>query len=643
MGQSRVMRFTFTKAEIREFAARMTLAALQKLWIFWILFILYMAGELIMTVALQRSWQGFVLSLISGGSVLAILLVVMYLINYCQALKAGMLEPAAYWIEDGCLCCEKNRTRIPCSDYVRRWESRHLIVLGWESGRYNLAATPIPKRVFGDKGEMEAFLSAFCPAAHAAGQEHAGGGRFNYYFRMDPGSWTHAYIQMLQAVRVLRAPRIRRIRCILFFVLTGFYIRTLMTSPLYGITRFIIHALPYLIIGIVIYAMGNPWPSEKAYARFSGHGRLGNDGTGIWEMAFMDETIRVRKGQQLFDCSWQDYAYLMESDDTFFLVRLCGVLQAQFLPVPKWVFSGPEEMQAFARFCGSRGVTIRKERIQTSLKREKGKWIICGVLLLVLVVFYAQLRIAYSIAAGSVQQRMERLVEDGSLEKGMEMEKTGQRGTMEAFVFDPADYPDYVPIEIQVEVLKSLGIDGLEEGTVEEYKKWMEQDPWSRAFMEGYPYYSLLSGIGSGEYDEETYEKTGWSGTVYWFDFEGWDISEDYIDIMKGVQAIGGDDFILSDMEEDTSGVDWENGTGTIDVTFTLDGRPLRFCAEMENDWIDSSFLQFLGRSLMEGGKEKRLYYMGDNGQGAILFYNTPEWAAMFQEKTGIELLEAGG
>ena len=63
MGQSRVMRFTFTKAEIREFAARMTLAALQKLWIFWILFILYMAGELIMTVALQRSWQGFVLSL----------------------------------------------------------------------------------------------------------------------------------------------------------------------------------------------------------------------------------------------------------------------------------------------------------------------------------------------------------------------------------------------------------------------------------------------------------------------------------------------------------------------------------------------------------------------------------------------------
>lgn len=55
MGQSRVMRFTFTKAEIREFAARMTLAALQKLWIFWSLFILYMAGELIMTVALQRS------------------------------------------------------------------------------------------------------------------------------------------------------------------------------------------------------------------------------------------------------------------------------------------------------------------------------------------------------------------------------------------------------------------------------------------------------------------------------------------------------------------------------------------------------------------------------------------------------------
>lgn len=128
--------------------------------------------------------------------------------------------------------------------------------------------------------------------------------------------------------------------------------------------------------------------------------------------------------------------------------------------------------------------------------------------------------------------------------------------------FNPADYPDYIPLEIQIQVLKSLGIDGLDTGIVETHKEWMEEDAMARGYIEGEPYYSLLSSIGNGEYDWEKQEWKAVSQKVYWFDFEGGYISQDYIEILNGIQGIGNGEFQLSRISEDTDNIDWEKGTG---------------------------------------------------------------------------------
>ena len=55
-------------------------------------------------------------------------------------------------------------------------------------------------------------------------------------------------------------------------------------------------------------------------------------------------------------------------------------------------------------------------------------------------------------------------------------------------------------------------------------------------------------------------------------------------------------------------------------------------------DWIDSDVLGILNALLIEGKSQKYFYVTGDNGQGAIVFFCTAEWAENFSEATGLEL-----
>lgn len=92
-----------------------------------------------------------------------------------------------------------------------------------------------------------------------------------------------------------------------------------------------------------------------------------------------------------------------------------------------------------------------------------------------------------------------------------------------------------MPLEKQVEVLSSLGLHVPEE-TVESVRNSMlEYGLYD--LVEESPYTWLLMDMGAPTYDEE-WNVTGYADEVFWFDFEGFDISTDYINVLSGISGI---------------------------------------------------------------------------------------------------------
>lgn len=207
----------------------------------------------------------------------------------------------------------------------------------------------------------------------------------------------------------------------------------------------------------------------------------------------------------------------------------------------------------------------------------------------------------------------------------------------EAYVFHPESYKDYMPLAKQVEVLETLGFLVPEE-LVAELNTGMEEVPMYRVWVEGYPYRSLLMGLGTPERDYETWEMKRYPEQAYWFDWEGFDMSNEYIYILNGVNAMANGEFMITDAEQDMSDDDWERGSGIVHVRFCVDGIPYEYQMALEYDWLDAKIIGDINDAIKNTGIENRVYAMADGGQGCILMYGDKEWAKQFQKATGIKL-----
>lgn len=175
-------------------------------------------------------------------------------------------------------------------------------------------------------------------------------------------------------------------------------------------------------------------------------------------------------------------------------------------------------------------------------------------------------------------------------------------------------------------------LDGRE--TDSEYQEIMdsywESDP-------GFGYRMLLGYWGYGDYDDN-WNRIPTSDQVYAFDCEVFDMSTMYTEFMNGVIAISGGEFAITDIEEDTSQVDYDKDEGKQILTFKYNGKPYTFEAEFYGDWLDCSVIGFMNDVFEAEGNPKRLLATDDGGQGCILFYNTPEWGKELEALTGMEL-----
>lgn len=207
----------------------------------------------------------------------------------------------------------------------------------------------------------------------------------------------------------------------------------------------------------------------------------------------------------------------------------------------------------------------------------------------------------------------------------------------EPYVFHPESYKNYVPLMTQVEVLEGLGFT-IPQESLDVLVQNLEEREESRVWVEGYPYTTLLTSVGLPEWNYDTWEIEEYSKEAFWFDWEGFDMSTEYTNILNGVNAMAGGDFTITDAMQDMSDVDWEQGTGEVYVSFRINGDLYRYKLKMMNDWLDTKIIKHINDALKKAGVEKRVYTMDGGVQGCILFCRDKAWAEQFHEATGIRL-----
>ena len=211
-----------------------------------------------------------------------------------------------------------------------------------------------------------------------------------------------------------------------------------------------------------------------------------------------------------------------------------------------------------------------------------------------------------------------------------------------------------------VQALRDAGI-FIPEEKVTETKAWIEEKKLNRDFFASY----LLSRVGWGVYDYNTYTWTPTSTDVYAFDCEIFNIEKMYTDFLQGVASIV-PGFAYTDVEEtleeeeeileETDG-EWSDvsgvkaylerltgllssrggplSKGTKTVSFRLNGHTYRKQLAYYGDWFNEDAVGWINGVLEAEGFSGRLYSFDDAGQGLILIYGGLEKAEAVRRVLG--------
>lgn len=194
------------------------------------------------------------------------------------------------------------------------------------------------------------------------------------------------------------------------------------------------------------------------------------------------------------------------------------------------------------------------------------------------------------------------------------------------------------------EDLRSMGL-AVPEDLVQDLSEYAGDEMY-KEYMRGnydidpaYGYREILMYMGYEHFGEDL-DGTTSTHQVYALDFEMFDISSMYSEAMYGIISISGGEFAITDIEENTDQVDYENNEGVQILSFKYNGVPYTFEAKVNNDWLDINFFGFMNQVLKEQGNPKRILMTSDGGQGGILLYNTPEWGAQLDALTGLDIYD---
>lgn len=185
--------------------------------------------------------------------------------------------------------------------------------------------------------------------------------------------------------------------------------------------------------------------------------------------------------------------------------------------------------------------------------------------------------------------------------------------------------------------LEELDITGAEEETLVYMENYFKQLDPAQKMRVSKPLW-LLSTLGCGEYDEDTWEWIPSTSGVYYLDLEIMDAGTVYTDFLRGISALAPEQLAFTMVTEDQSKVDWADWTGEIGLSFLYQGQGHSLTADLDGDWFDVDILAGLRDILLADADSRELYWVSDGGQGLLIVYREPEWCAKFQQATGLTL-----
>ncbi len=500
-------------------------------------------------------------------------------------------------------------------------KTKHLLMLGYFQSPKRPGWFVMPLRVFESEQEAEAFLAMVRNPQGQAGADFAGPMgqetdeaqpreymRFSFF--LDGERWVRLQKGAADLLNGGTLGRPARFYGMLVWGVVMAVALSVCTCLIAGEFQWMLVCYSLLIAVWFILRLYGRDP-EKGIRKQLKSPEVAEKMCGPWQVSLTEEGVTVWMPMNMKnEFGWDTLLWLIETQEAFYLFYKD---KKHFIMIAKESFVSWEQVGAFHRICEDHGV----QKIPPKRARYVPEWLTWTILGLILLA-----------CAGVLAARIYLDVWHGL---------SGGQMTLEAEMTGLDGYPDGVPLEEQVEVLASLGLHVPEE-TVESIRSSMvEYDMYD--LVEESPYTWLLMDMGGPSYDED-WNVTGYSSEVFWFDFEGFDISNDYIEVLNGMLALAQESPLdsVSDIREDMEDFDWEKGRGTITVSLNFKGQTYRYDMEGYDDWIDGRVLSIFNELLEQEASTKYFYATGDNGQGAIVFFCTEEWAAEFMQKTGLIL-----
>ena len=590
-------------AELREFCRKALLEQIKKRQVFWVL--------LAILLFLEACY------LPSGGFVIVMMLVLLFgivsIYNNAAIRKQLAGQHWTLWVENGKLKSRREiYSEMPCEGIQFIRITRRLLMLGYLQSSKKQAWYVIPLRVFRDVQERDGFINqirnpwqTFTAAEPMETEEKTAPVYLRLAYMLDAERWVRL---SRRALSIAQAGTFGKRNRILGMVFCGCVIGVVLPvslSILVGGFSWILMGFCIFYAAMMILRIYYRDPEKQLRKQVQSPGTAANRECGLWQVSFSEEGITVDlPGRIKHVYVWDFLAYLVETEEVFYLFSRD---KRRFIMVAKESFQTWDQVHLFRRLCEERGIRMVPEKRMHYIPA----WVLVVAVLLYLIV--CGYLVAFQFLRGYW---------------------SGEGLTDTVYEFD---YPDYVPLDQQVLALKALGL-SVDQDQVETLRDNMETYGMQE-FVEGNPYTSLLIDMGAPDYDDDL-RIVGYSDEVFWFDFEGFDLSTDYIDILNGMLALSQGSCLdgVTDIEEDTGKVDWERGTGTVTVSMTFNGAQYQWDMEAYYDWIDGDVLGVFNALLEQEESQKFFYATGDNGQGAIVFFCTEEWARAFEMATGLEM-----
>lgn len=612
--------YIMDKKEISEFCTKSFLEQLKndrKSWAVMLLVVLFL-------LLLYPGAAAFLLT------ALILLYLIIFLSIHSNMKKALSGKQWTVWIEDGRLKAfrDADYSEISCESMELVRITRRLLMLGYMLPDKRSAWIILPLRVFAHDQEREAFLKQLRNTLEEEEKEAESKGMqeqgcLDFAYMVNEERWVH--FQMEADDMINGGTFGKTLSFSINAVLLPVFLAATVLWVNFSMGRFRLVAIGYSAAVTIILLLRSRYRSpQKKLKKQAGSLAVKNWECGLRRISLDEKGIVVclPRGKNFY--RWESMEWLVETEDAFYLFHKN---KRSFAVIAKESFKDLNQVEEMHRLCGQKGL----KKVSMKKRRHIPDWIFILALAAVFVLCMVSVVIsAYRDAA----KETERLSD--AFEYAVEQETEDEEKEMAENI---AKVPDARrQLEGWGEVLESTGLHVSEEAVESVWTAMTEYDLLEA--VESDPYTWLLMYMAAPAYDEERTVREG-SKELFWFDFEGMDLTTDYNYILDGMLELSKGSSLdgIKDIQVNTDHVDWEEGSGSIEVSLTYQDEIYRFDMDVEYDWIDSKVLGIFNSLLEPEGSEKLFYATWDGGQGAIVFFCTKEWKEQFEAKTGLELM----